>query len=123
MDPALPPSRFLAEACTLSVLLAGTALLYRSFREKYLAPWIAGWIAYSLSRLLTAYHGLHPESVLWAALAQACFAIAVGLFSSAVFRYVDRPNWLLPAQGVALLAAMLGVAKELWFPEAAALRL
>ena len=38
-------SALLAEASAPLILLGGAVLLYRSFREKYLLPWIVAWAA------------------------------------------------------------------------------
>jgi len=94
MDLALQ-SAFLAKGSTLLILLAGAVLLYRSFREKYLVPWIAGWIAYSASKLLPIAQV--QNSVALTVLAWACFLLSVGLFSSAVLLYTDVKRLVLPA--------------------------
>src|SRR5882672_6233187 len=73
-------SAFLAEASTLLILLAGAILLYRSFREKYLVPWIAGWTLYSLSKLFITLAATGSPTRLWTALACASFVLAAGLF-------------------------------------------
>src|SRR5262245_12616721 len=79
MDLALR-SAFFAEASILLILLAGAVLLYWSFREKYLLPWIAGWIFYSLSKLFTAINDTPDQPGLWTLLASVFFVTATGLF-------------------------------------------
>ena len=49
-----PQSAFLAEMSTLLILLAGAVILYSSFHEKYLAPWIAGLSVFTLSKVFLA---------------------------------------------------------------------
>ncbi len=108
-------SAFLAKGSTLLILLAGAVLLYRSFREKYLVPWIAGWIAYSASKLLSISQ-LDQNSIVLTVLTWACFLLAIGLFSSAVLLYTDEKRLILPT-GVVLGAAMvLIVLHAVWFP-------
>src|SRR5215831_6422504 len=93
MDLALR-SAFLAEASILAILLAGAILLYWSFRERYLVPWIAGWSAFSLAKLLYALGAAPAASRLWIPLAFASFVGAVGLFTGAVFLYVQQRKFL-----------------------------
>src|SRR5207237_10184273 len=88
-------SAFVAEASTLLILLAGAILLYRSFREKYLAPWIAGWTVYSLSKLFMALSILYPGSSVWKALGYAFFPMATALFATPVFFYVALKRLLV----------------------------
>lgn len=107
---------FLAEASTLLVLLAGAILLYRSFREKYLVPWMAGWMVYGLAKLFTVVSETHAPFRLWTALAYASFVVAVGLFAGAVFLHVSQKTLLRPACILLFLALVLGVVRALWLP-------
>lgn len=120
MDLALQPA-FLAEASTLLILAAGAILLYRSFRERYLAPWIAGWTAYGLARLFTALGETSAVQRFWVALAYACFVAAVGLFAGTVFLYVYQKRLLWPAGAVLFLALTLGLLRAFWLPRSHAL--
>lgn len=97
-------SAFLAEMSTLLILLAGAVLLYSSFREKYLVPWIAGWTCLTLSKIAATVNLGRGPLGLWAALGYAFFVLAVGLFSTAVFLYVSQKKLLWPS---AVLAAAL----------------
>jgi PAS domain S-box-containing protein len=109
MDLALQPA-FLAEASTLLILLAGAILIYWSFREKYLVPWMAGWTVYGLAKLFSSLSRGHYPGAPWHALAYVAFIVAVGLFAGTIFLYVYRRNLLWPA-AILLLAAMgLGLA-------------
>lgn len=100
---------FLAEGSTLLILLAGAILLYRSFRERYLELWIAGWTAYTISRFVTGLHVEHHSSTVWTVLALSTFLASVGLFSGAVFVYVDQKKFIFPAFATLLLSLGLGV--------------
>ncbi len=114
MDLALQ-SAFLAKGSTLLILLAGAVLLYRSFREKYLVPWIAGWIAYSACKLLSMSQ-LDQGSVVFTLLTWTCFLLAVGLFSSAILLYTDERRLILPTSIVLGVALVLIVLHDVWFP-------
>ena len=106
-------SAFVAEASTLLILLAGAVLLYRSFREKYLVPWIAGWILYIASKSFLSIGLAHP-SPNWDILANVCFAVAAGLFSLAVFYYVYQSRLIFFASWPMMAALLLGIVQVLW---------
>lgn len=101
-------SAFLAEASAPLILLGGAVLLYRSFREKYLQPWIAGWSIYTLAKVFLAIHQPHG-SYIWLALANVAFVSAVTLFSAAIFCYVYRPRLLLQISLIIFLALFMGL--------------
>src|SRR5215469_8081184 len=109
MDLALQPA-FLAEASTLLILLAGAILIYWSFREKYLLPWIAGFSAYGLAKFFSALSRAHQPGAPWHTLAYVAFILAVGLFAGTVFLYVYRKKLLWPAGIILAVALGLGVA-------------
>ncbi len=114
-------SAFVAEASTLLVLLAGAVLLYRSFREKYLLLWIAGWILFGGSKLLVALGASTANPRLWVALSNATFAAAVGLFAGSVFVHVCRTRLLVPAGLTIFFAMSMGVVRALSLPDSRAL--
>src|SRR5215831_9969455 len=115
MDLALQPG-FLAEAWILLILLAGAILLYWSFRERYLVPWIAGWTAFGAAKTLTSLSQSHPWFPFLAAFAYCAFIVAVGLFSGAVFLYVQQRKLLWIVGGLLFLALAFGAIRENWFP-------
>src|SRR5215469_16274602 len=92
MDLALQPG-FLAEAWILLILLAGAILLYWSFRERYLVPWIAGWTAFGAAKMLTSLSQSHPGSPFLAAFAYCAFVVAVGLLILALVFEAIRESW------------------------------
>jgi hypothetical protein len=118
MDLALQRP-FLAEASTLLILVAGAILLYRSFREKYLVPWMSGWTVYGLARLFTSLSGSAGSQKLWTVPAYAAFVAAVGLFAWSVFLYVCQKRLLWPAAAVLSLALVAGLLRALWLPYSA----
>src|ERR1700756_4923209 len=103
MDLAPQPA-FLAEASTLLILLAGAILIYWSFREKYLVPWIAGFSVYGLAKFFSALSRAHQPGAPWHTLAYIAFILAVGLFTGTVFLYVYRRNLLWPTGAILVLA-------------------
>ena len=109
-------SAFLAEMSTLLILLAGAILLYSSFREKYLVPWIGGLSVFTVSKVFLALSASQPSALMWAALAYGTYVVSVGLFAASVFFYVSHQKLLLPAM-IALTAALpLEIAYSLWRP-------
>ncbi|HVG90300.1 MAG TPA: GAF domain-containing protein, partial [Alphaproteobacteria bacterium] len=113
MDLSLQ-SAFLAEMSTLLILLAGAVLLYSSFREKYLVPWIAGWSVFALYKVLLALCAAQPRVPLWTILAYASYVLAVGLFATAVFFYVSQRKLVWPSVVALGFALPLELAYSLW---------
>jgi len=103
-------SEFVAEGSTLLILLAGAILLYSSFREKYLLPWIAGWSLYGASKLLVAAGASHSDPRLWIAAVNTSFALAAGLLACSILLYVRRRNLLWPCSIATFTAMLLGIA-------------
>jgi PAS domain S-box-containing protein len=108
-------SAFFAEMSTLLILLAGAVLLYSSFREKYLIPWIAGWTCLSFAKVLLAVE-LGHASLLWASLSLACFVLGLGLLVAAVLVYVSQRKLLLPLALMLTAALTLALVYTLWLP-------
>jgi len=104
MDISLQAA-FVAEGSALLILLAVAIFLYISFREKYLAPWIAGWIVYSLSKLFMAISIVYPRNWVWMAVTYTLLSLAAALFATAVFTYVEQQRWLLRAWGPSVMAS------------------
>lgn len=119
MYPGLQ-SAFLAEASAPLILLGGAVLLYRSFREKYLLPWIAGWAVYSIAKLSLALAMQHAGEKIWPALANGAFAFAIGLFAIAIFSYVYQRH-LAMVVFATLMVMLLGILGALWFRHSAVL--
>jgi two-component system NtrC family sensor kinase len=113
MDLSLQ-SAFLAEMSTLLILLAGAVLLYSSFREKYLVPWIAGWSVFTLYKVLLALSAAHPGAPLWTILAYGSYVLAAGLFATAVFFYVSQRKLVWPSAVALGFALPLELTYSLW---------
>jgi len=106
-------SAFLAEASAPLILLGGAVLLYRSFREKYLLPWIAGWGVYTAAKVLLAVSLPHGPGA-WLALADATFVVAVTLFCAATFYYVYPPRFPAAAGVIMAVSILVGILPALW---------
>ncbi|HKD80269.1 MAG TPA: ATP-binding protein [Candidatus Angelobacter sp.] len=112
MDLSLQ-SAFFAEMSTLLILLAGAVLLYSSFREKYLLPWIAGWTCLTFSKVALVLSLSQMHSRAWESLCYAFFVLTVGLFATAVFFYVSQRKLLWSATTVLTVSLCLGLAYTL----------
>ena len=109
------PQSFEAEAPTLLILLAGSVLLYRSFREKYLPPWIAGWLLLTGAKFFVVLSAREAGmSAFWAVAAHISFAGAVGLLCISIFYYVYQPRLVRPALISVGIAALFGIIRALW---------
>jgi len=110
--------RLMAVESAALVILAIALLVFRTFRERYLLMWIAGWLAYFVagstsSRFLS---GVGPNYA--TVVSRVEFLLAVSLFSGAVFVY-SHSRKLLFLVAVAWLALMgYGVAQAAWWPDA-----
>jgi two-component system NtrC family sensor kinase len=108
-------SAFLAEMSTLLILLAGAVLLYSSFREKYLIPWISGWSCLFVAKVLLAVESGHA-SRLWSAVSVACFMLGLGLMVAAVFFYVSQRKLIFPLAVMLTTALALALLYSFWLP-------
>src|SRR5713101_1276108 len=82
------------------ILAVVSFLFYRAFRERYLLTWGMGWITYAVFVFMERRSALHAPSQAAAALTQAEFVLALGLFATAA---------LLSAHAKRLLTALLMV--------------
>jgi PAS domain S-box-containing protein len=109
-------SAFLAEMSTLLILLAGAILLYGSFREKYLVPWIAGWSVLTCSKVFLMLSASRAPEPIWTALAYSSYVVAIALFATAVFLYVAQRKLVWPVLSILSVALALEAAHALWRP-------
>ena len=108
-------SAFLAEMSTLLILLAGAILLYSSFREKYLVPWIGGWTCLCFAKVLLTVE-LGHASLLWSSLSLACFFLGLALLVAAVLIYVSQRKLLLPLALMLAVGLTLAFVYTFWLP-------
>ena len=112
MDLTIQPA-FLAEMSTLLILLAGAVLLFSSFREKYLLPWIGGWTGLFLAKVWLAVDPGHV-SRLWSAMSIVTFMVALGLLVSAVLLYVSQRKLVLTVAVLLAVSTALALTYLLW---------
>jgi PAS domain S-box-containing protein len=115
MDLAMR-SPFLAEGLILLILWAGTVLLFWSFRERYLVPWMGGWVLCGLGKAFGDFSLRPGHSQIWVALAYAASVAAAGLFTAGVLLYVHQKKLLLPAGLLFSFALVLAFVYGLWLP-------
>jgi two-component system NtrC family sensor kinase len=112
---AIAPSLIAQESAAL-IVLAVTLVVYRTFRERYLLVWIAGWVMHlAASWSIRAGRGLPLRSS--TALAQSGFVLALALFSAAILVYThDR---VILRRLLVLSGALAGFAivRALWWPD------
>jgi len=114
------PKLMAVESATL-VVLAASLLVFRTFRERYLLVWIAGWLAYFVSGwTLRAFPGLPPGYAV--GISQSQFVLAISLFAGAVFVYSHARKLLAPLLGFSILVMGYAMARALLWPDSFALR-
>ncbi len=91
------------------IVLGASALLYRTFRERYLLIWIAGWLAYLASRTTLHVQGTVPAQYV-TAVARIEIGLAVSLFSAAVLIYTHTRKWIVWAVAASATVAVYGAA-------------
>src|SRR5882762_2657742 len=115
-------SRLTAGECALLVVLGALLLVLRSFRERYLMIWVAGWVAFLASRLIAA-HGsrmLIPQRYVPVA-EHTTFVLAVGLFAAAILAYTQARPRFTPLAAITLSVIGFAGARALLWPESLSL--
>ena len=109
------PSLIAQESAAL-IVLAVTLVVYRTFRERYLGVWIAGW----LMRLAAGW-SLHAAKSIPGrvpiAISQVEFVLTLGLFSAAILVYVHRGRLLWQLALFCGCLAAYAAAHVLWLAE------
>src|SRR5260370_10877496 len=117
-------SRLTAGECALLIVLGALLLVLRSFRERYLMIWIAGWISF-LASCLIAVHGsrtLIPQPYVPVA-EHTTFVLAVGLFAAAVLAYTQARPRFVPLTAITLTVIGFAAARALLWPDILPLRI
>src|SRR3954471_11451890 len=112
--------KLLAQDSAALIILAASLLVFRTFRERYLLVWIAGWLVY-----FVAQWGLHrpgAAGVYAPAIFQATFILAIGLFAASIFLYSHARNFLLPLLLISVGVMGFAVARTLLWPDSLTLR-
>ena len=112
---AIVPSLITQESAAL-IVLAVTLVVYRTFRERYLLVWIVGWLMHLCASWSLSVSG-GSSYRLPAALAQAEFALTVGLFATAILLYAHDRRVLWPLLLSSCAVACFAAVRALWWPD------
>jgi len=110
-----------AQELAALIILAGSLVVFRTFRERYLLVWITGWVAYLVSKLSIPL--ILPGSPYTGAISQGEFVLAVGLFATAVLLYTHTRKLVLPLLLITLTLVGFAVAREILWPDVLAARI
>ncbi|MBZ5628174.1 MAG: GAF domain-containing protein [Acidobacteriia bacterium] len=122
-DQSGPALELLANCSGVLILLAASFLVFRTFRERYLLPWILGWSCYLVYRMATGSYLLLTPPHWLIAVSQCAFVCAVALFVASILCYIDRMDFLLPLAVTAMIAVAVAVVRAIWWPNSALLLL
>ena len=100
-------------AATL-LLLATAALVYWTFRQRFLLFWLLGWLAFAIHRetFLSANYIATPRPMM--ALSGVAFVLAVTLFTVTVLYYTESRNLIHFAAVLAAVGVDAAIAQALW---------
>jgi two-component system NtrC family sensor kinase len=105
------------------ILVVVSLLFFRAFRQRYLLPWAAGWLAYGAFLWTTGASQFHATSKAMAAFAQADFVLAIGLFSTAALMSVQSRRALAALLAVSWVTMVCAAMRPLYFPDSRTLEL
>ncbi len=109
-------SQLLTEGAATLILLAAAILVYRSFRERYLGIWIAGWVLYSAYReTAIASEYINPGQLL-TGFSQLSFVVALVLLVWAMLVYTDSKKFLPAFIALSAICVACVVLRVGWFP-------
>ena len=112
-------STLMSQQSVALLMVAGSLLIFRTFRERYLLLWILGWLAYFVSQGMLLGSG-HIRYLI--AVSQAEFILALCLFAGSVFYYTHSRSLTTPlvAIGACLMAYAATIA--IYWPDSVTLR-
>jgi PAS domain S-box-containing protein len=105
---------FLAQIAVILILLVAAALIYRSFRERFLHAWLLGWVAYLAYEVTLTIAAAGTYRALWAATAHVAFLLAMAQFAGAVLFYAGDPQRLGLVRALALAGVTVVAIQDLW---------
>ena len=115
---------WLTERETAALIVAVVSLLfYRAFREHYVLAWGTGWIAYGAFLFLSRASTSHPASPAMAAVTQADFVLAMGLFAAAALMSAQSRRALTALIAVSWVWMVCAAMNPLYFPDSQSVRL
>src|SRR5581483_476617 len=112
-------STLVAQQSVALLMLAGSLLVFRTFRERYLLLWIVGWLAYLVSRG-TMLGSAEPKYLLAASHAE--FVLAICLFSAAVLQYTHSQELVKPLLAASLCLMAYAATQAIYWPDSVTLR-
>jgi PAS domain S-box-containing protein len=119
-DLAAP--KITAQESAAFLMLAACILVFRTFRERHLLVWILGWAAYAASAWFAGDANSFIASQELQAVSQAAFILAVCLFAAGILVYTGAQKYILHLFIVTGTITTLAVARLLYFPDEATLR-
>ena len=107
----------------LLIVLAGSLLILRSFRERYFFIWVLGWVALLGSRLTGQLAATQIPAIYIRVIEQAGFVLAVGLLAGAVLVYTRSRDLYLPLSVITLVLVGFAGARVLLWEDSLPLRM
>ncbi len=107
----------LSDCSGILLLLAASFVVYRTFRDRYLLAWIAGWFAFLVYRVATVSGSLTAVPSWMPALAQGAFICAVTLFVLAIVCYAGAVRLCASIAVAGAVIASIAAARAMWWPE------
>src|SRR5713101_1642533 len=104
------------------ILAVVSFLFFRAFRERYLLTWGMGWITYAVFVFMERRSALHPSQAA-AALTQAEFVLALGLFATAALLSAHAKRLLTALLMVSSVVLACAVLRPLYLPDSAGMRI
>jgi len=105
------------------ILAVVSFLFFRAFRERYLLTWGMGWITYAVFVFMERRSALHASTPAAAALTQAEFVLALGLFATAALLSAHAKRLLTALLMVSSVVLACAVLRPLYLPDSAGMRI
>ncbi len=103
------------------VIVAASLLVLRTFRERCLMAWIAGWIAYLASHHTLLASASQANAYL-TALGRAEFVVAITLFATGAIIYSGGRDFLIPLLAIGGAVTLFAVAQAIYWADSLTLR-
>jgi len=115
---------WLASRETAALILAVVSFLFfRAFRERYLLTWGMGWMTYAAFLFMERRGALHAPSQAAAAVTQAEFVLAIGLFASAALLSAHAKRLLTALLMVSSVVVACSVLRPLYLPDSVGMKI
>ena len=115
--PWLSLPRLTARETAALIAVAVSLLFFRTFRDRCLLIWAAGWFTYGVFSWLTRANELNASRSMLA-LAQADFVLAMGLFAAAALLTAQARRVLAALVAFSWVLIVFGAMQPLYFPDA-----